>query len=43
LANLAIALGWALKHSCKGCAHRLFTTLGGSFRRPSAFSSTAPD
>jgi len=26
LANLAIALGWALKHSCKGCAHRLFTT-----------------
>ena len=26
LANLAIALGWALKHSCKGCAHRLLTT-----------------
>ena len=26
LANLAIALGWALKRSCKGCAHRLFTT-----------------
>ena len=26
LANLAIALGWTLKRSCKGCAHRLFTT-----------------
>jgi hypothetical protein len=26
LANLAIALGWALKGSCKACAHRLFTT-----------------
>jgi len=26
LANLAVALGWALKRSCKGCAHRLFTT-----------------
>jgi hypothetical protein len=26
LANLAVALGWALKLSCKGCAHRLFTT-----------------
>ena len=25
LANLAVALGWALKRSCKGCAHRLFT------------------
>jgi Protein of unknown function (DUF2511) len=24
LANLAIALGWALKHSCKRCAQRLF-------------------
>jgi hypothetical protein len=26
LANLDVALGWALKLSCKGCAHRLFTT-----------------
>lgn len=26
LANCAIALGWALKGSCKQCAHRLFTT-----------------
>jgi hypothetical protein len=26
LANRAIALGWALKGSCKPCAHRLFTT-----------------
>jgi len=26
LANLAIALGWAIKRSCKGCAHRLFAT-----------------
>jgi hypothetical protein len=26
LANLAVALGWALKRSCKGCAHRLFAT-----------------
>jgi hypothetical protein len=26
LANLAIALSWALKRSCKGCSHRLFTT-----------------
>lgn len=26
LANRAIALGWALKGSCKACAHRLFTT-----------------
>jgi hypothetical protein len=26
LANRAIALGWALKGSCKLCAHRLFTT-----------------
>lgn len=26
LANRAIALGWALKGSCKVCAHRLFTT-----------------
>ena len=26
LANLAVASGWALKRSCKGCAHRLFTT-----------------
>jgi hypothetical protein len=26
LANQAIALGWALKGSCKPCAHRLFTT-----------------
>jgi hypothetical protein len=26
LANRAIALGWALKGSCKQCAHRLFTT-----------------
>jgi hypothetical protein len=26
LANLAVALGWALKVSCQGCAHRLFTT-----------------
>jgi hypothetical protein len=26
LANVAIALGWALKRSCKGCAHRLFAT-----------------
>ena len=25
LANRAIALGWALKRSCKPCAHRLFT------------------
>jgi hypothetical protein len=25
-ANLAVALGWALKRSCKGCAHRLFAT-----------------
>ena len=30
LANLAIALGWALKHSCKGCAPRLFTTVARS-------------
>ena len=26
LANRLIALGWALKGSCKPCAHRLFTT-----------------
>jgi hypothetical protein len=26
LANLAIAVGGALKRSCKGCAHRLFAT-----------------
>jgi hypothetical protein len=26
LANRAIALGWALKGSCKPCAHGLFTT-----------------
>jgi len=26
LANLAVAVGWALKRSCKGCAHRLFAT-----------------
>ena len=26
LANGAIALGWALKRSCKPCAHRLFIT-----------------
>jgi hypothetical protein len=26
LANLAVALGWAFKRSCKGCAHRLFAT-----------------
>jgi hypothetical protein len=26
LANRALALGWALKGSCKACAHRLFTT-----------------
>ena len=26
LANLAIALGWALKGACKPCAHGLFTT-----------------
>jgi hypothetical protein len=26
LANRAIALGWALKGSCKPCSHRLFTT-----------------
>ena len=26
LANRLIALGWALKGSCKACAHRLFTT-----------------
>ena len=26
LANLVVALGWAFKRSCKGCAHRLFTT-----------------
>jgi len=26
LANRAIALGWALKDSCKPCANRLFTT-----------------
>jgi len=26
LANRLIALGWALKDSCKPCAHRLFTT-----------------
>jgi hypothetical protein len=26
LANRAIALGWALKGSCKACAHRLFAT-----------------
>jgi hypothetical protein len=26
LADRAIALGWALKGSCKPCAHRLFTT-----------------
>jgi hypothetical protein len=26
LANRAIVLGWALKGSCKPCAHRLFTT-----------------
>ena len=26
VANLAIALGWALKGACKPCAHRLFTT-----------------
>jgi hypothetical protein len=26
LANLAVALGWALKRPCKGCAHRLFAT-----------------
>ena len=26
VANRAIALGWALKGSCKPCAHRLFTT-----------------
>ena len=26
IANRAIALGWALKGSCKPCAHRLFTT-----------------
>jgi hypothetical protein len=26
LANLAIALGWALKGSCKACAYRLFAT-----------------
>jgi hypothetical protein len=25
VAHLAIALGWALKRSCKGCAQRLFT------------------
>jgi len=27
LANRLIALGWALKGSCKPCAHRLFTTV----------------
>jgi hypothetical protein len=26
LASLAVALCWALKHSCKGCAHSLFAT-----------------
>ena len=26
LANLAIALGWALKGSCKACTYRLFAT-----------------
>ena len=26
LANLAITLGWALKRSCKRCAHKLFAT-----------------
>jgi hypothetical protein len=26
LANLAVVVGWALKRSCKGCAHRLFAT-----------------
>ncbi|MGB8710465.1 MAG: hypothetical protein WCD39_11975 [Methyloceanibacter sp.] len=26
LANRLVALGWALKGSCKPCAHRLFTT-----------------
>ena len=26
LANGAIALGWVLRHSCKGCSHRLFTS-----------------
>jgi hypothetical protein len=26
LANLAVVLGWALRRSCKGCAHRLFAT-----------------
>src|SRR4051794_11030860 len=26
LANRAIALGWALKGSCRPCSHQLFTT-----------------
>jgi hypothetical protein len=43
LANLAIALGWALKQGCKGCAHRLLTTARWLVPEASAFSSTAPD
>ena len=42
LANRAIALGWALKGSCKACANRLFAIARcGSFQRHSVFLSSA--